>query len=119
MKKLKKLSVVGAVSGSFLIANSFLPPYRNVWALTQDTVDELEARKRAGSLAAIITYLLDDAELANDDSYVVQQNMALNVTAQQGILANDSFSGPANFVLLETVTSGMLISLNTDGSFSY
>jgi len=114
MNKYKKISLVSAVGGTVLIANNAFPPYRDAWALSQDTADELK-KKRA--IIPIINYVLQ-GELASDDSYFVEQNTQLTVTAQQGIFANDEIGGVFNFLLLEDVQNGTL-TLQSDGSFIY
>ncbi len=115
MHKYKKISLISAVGGSLLIANHVLPPYRNAWALTQDTADDL--KKKRAALIPIIHHILQ-TELATDDSYSVEQNTLLTVTAQQGIFANDNAGTVFNFLLLDDVTNGVL-TLQTDGSFTY
>ena len=118
MHKFKKISLLSAMGGTVFIADNALPPYRNAWALTQGTVDELERKKRAGSMAAIVSYLLEEDELANDDSYIVDQNTQLSVTALNGVFANDNDIPPFSFSLVDDVQNGTL-NLQFDGSFIY
>ena len=57
--------------------------------------------------------------VANNDSYSMVQAQTLTVTAQQGVLTNDTGgSGPLSAVLFGGVLHGNL-NLNSDGSFTY
>jgi VCBS repeat-containing protein len=76
----------------------------------------------AYSSAATVTITVgpvNDAPVANDDAYSVDEDSTLNVAAP-GVLGNDSDAedDPLQAVLVADVTHGSL-SLNSDGSFSY
>ncbi len=119
MKTVQKLSLLSAVGGSILIAdNVFDLGNNNAYALTQDTDDRLDRKKRAGSLSAILNYLLNEDLLANDDSYLVNENTLLNVPVAQGVLSNDQTNANATASVLDDVRNGAL-TLQRDGSFSY
>ncbi len=62
---------------------------------------------------------VNDAPVANDDSYSVDEDTVLNIAAS-GVLTNDTdIDGDGLTAVLDTdVTSGIL-NLNSDGSFSY
>jgi VCBS repeat-containing protein len=63
---------------------------------------------------------VNDAPVAEDDVYAVDEDESLSVDAANGVLANDSDEENNNFeaVLVSSTTDGTL-SLNADGSFDY
>ena len=57
---------------------------------------------------------------ADDDSASTPEDTLLSVTAPAGILSNDSdVDGDSLTAILDTTTANGILSLNTDGSFSY
>lgn len=74
-------------------------------------------------LATVTINVLDDSQgypVANPDSYTTAFNTTLNISEENGILANDNDpNGDQIFaVLVDDVTNGTL-ELNADGSFTY
>jgi VCBS repeat-containing protein len=71
------------------------------------------------SAATVHLTVVDDAPVANDDSYTAHKNLTLNVAAT-GVLANDSDPNgdPITAVLVTNASNGA-VTLNSDGSFSY
>ncbi|MFC1716754.1 tandem-95 repeat protein [Candidatus Poribacteria bacterium] len=60
-----------------------------------------------------------DAPLANDDSYTTDEGTPLNISAP-GVLGNDSdVDGDSLTAILDTDVSNGILSLNSDGLFSY
>jgi|GEM_PF-4468922 len=68
----------------------------------------------------ITTVVINNAPVANNDSYVTDEDMQLNIDAAGGVLANDSDAdGDAlTAILITNVSNGTLI-FNADGSFTY
>ncbi|WP_231607038.1 cadherin-like domain-containing protein [Crocosphaera watsonii] len=64
---------------------------------------------------------INDAPVANDDVYPVDENSILTVDAINGVLGNDSDADPTDIlsVMLENDVSNGILNLNTDGSFEY
>jgi len=67
-----------------------------------------------------LTIAEGDPPLADDDGYAVDEDQVLTVTAENGVLANDtSVSGePLRAILLSDAANGT-VALNDDGSFTY
>jgi VCBS repeat-containing protein len=68
-----------------------------------------------------ITILSNTAPLATDDTYSTNEDVALEVAAQAGVLANDTDADQDDTLtaeLVEDVANGTL-TLETDGSFTY
>lgn len=117
MKKFKKITLLSAVGGTVFVAEHLLQQGGYALALTQDTADELDARRRSGTISAIINYLLN-SELAADDFYITEKNTLLTIDDQQGILSNDDDTAFTVLLLIEDVQNGVL-NLQSDGSFTY
>ena len=63
---------------------------------------------------------VNDAPIAGDDSYAVQEDGTLTVNVAAGLLANDmEIDGDVSAVVLVTGPSNGTLSLNADGSFVY
>jgi len=120
MRNIKKFSIISAVGGSLFVAdNVFNIGDNNVNALTQDAADSFNAQRRAAALSAIVNLLLlDEDELAVDDSYTAQQNTPFTISESTGVLANDNAPAGSTLMLLQDVSNGSL-TLNPDGSFAY
>jgi VCBS repeat-containing protein len=71
-------------------------------------------------VAAVTLHVTNTAPVAAADSYQVSHDRALNVSAAQGLLANDSDAdGDALSAVLVTSPADGSLTLNADGSFSY
>ncbi len=71
--------------------------------------------------ASIVVTNVNDAPITSPDSYSTNEDTALTISAQQGVLANDSdpdSSGPLTASIASTPSLGS-VSLSSDGSFSY
>ena len=68
----------------------------------------------------MFTIIMNEAPVANDDSYGVDEDNTLTVVVANGVLANDidADSDPLTAALVDDVTNGTL-TLNADGSFTY
>ncbi len=66
----------------------------------------------------ILFSLKIDAPIASNDSYSVQYNANLSVSAP-GVLANDTTGGPATAATLVSNPAHGSLTLNSDGSFTY
>ncbi len=73
----------------------------------------------SGSIS-ITVIPVDDAPVANGESYTVDEDTALVVSAANGVLTNDTdIDSPVlNAILVTTAANGTLV-LNSDGSFFY
>jgi VCBS repeat-containing protein len=61
-----------------------------------------------------------DAPVAEDDSYVIEEDAVLLVDAMGGVLANDTdIDGDSLIALVHSMPSSGALILNADGSFSY
>jgi len=120
MKRIKQLSLISAVGGSLLVVDNVLNlASNNAKAQTDGGGNEIETPRIAGALTAAIELLLfDDAELALDDVFTAQQNTRLSISANIGILSNDTAQSGGTIALLQDVQNGDL-TLNQDGSFEY
>ena len=62
----------------------------------------------------------DNAPVTADDSYTVDEDASLSVTAATGVLANDTDAdGDALTAVLQTGPTNGTLTLNADGSFTY
>ena len=77
----------------------------------------------ADSAVATVTITVNpvnDAPLAAANSYSVEQNGVLNIDAVSGVLANDTdVDGPALAATVVTGPTHGMLTLNSDGSFTY
>ena len=87
--------------------------------------DSFTYRANDGSLSSNITTIsitinpVNDAPVANNDSYATNQNTTLNVPAP-GVLSNDTDAdGPSLSAVLVSGPASGTLTLNADGSFDY
>src|SRR5207302_5693650 len=72
------------------------------------------------SNTAVVNMVVNAIPVANNDSYSVNQDATLSVTAASGLQANDSdVDADPLFSFLVSSPSNGSVSLNGDGSFSY
>jgi VCBS repeat-containing protein len=102
--------------GSFTYAPN--PDYHGSDAFTYRAGDG--ALDSNAATVDILIGSVNDAPVAADDAYEVDQDGSLSVDASGGVLANDSDveGDPLSAVLVGDVSHGSL-ALNSDGSFSY
>lgn len=80
------------------------------------------AGETSQATVTIVVTNVNDAPVASDDSYSLQEDQTLNVSAQQGVLANDVDPDSEQSSLTAVISSGPSlgsVSLASDGSFSY
>ncbi len=119
MKKIQKVSLASMIGSSIFVAdNVFRVDGSTASALTQETSDTLRAQRAAKLTPVISLLLLDENEIAVDDSYTAQLNTLFSVGATAGVLANDNGLLSPTLMLLQDVNNGSLV-LSPDGSFEY
>ena len=75
---------------------------------------------RAISNTATVYITVYATPVANNDSYATAENQELDVTAANGVLANDSTpDGNTLTAVLDANPANGSVTLNPDGSFSY
>ncbi|MDA7535262.1 Ig-like domain-containing protein, partial [Verrucomicrobia bacterium] len=84
------------------------------------TIKDIDGTTSSG-VVTITVNGVDDTPLALDDSYIVDEDMALNVVVDRGVLSNDSIGGDGGTLIIsqEALPEHGTLTVKTDGSFIY
>jgi VCBS repeat-containing protein len=124
------ITAVGATSahgGSVSLANNLISytPAANFNGADSFTYTVSDGSLTSSAAASFNVAAVNDAPVANNDSYVTDKNTTLTVAAAQGVLANDTDIDSAAASLtaaLVGANGGALhgtVTLNSNGSFTY
>ena len=98
------------------------PDFFGTDTFTYRAVDDGDPQgESAVTTVTIVVNPINDAPTAQPDNYTTDEDMSLNVAANQGVLANDNDPDPGDVLTITIgtdVASGTL-ALNQNGSFSY
>src|SRR5206468_245490 len=119
---LTALVLIGPSHGSLLLSGdgSFIyTPVATSPARRSSALSASDGSTSATATASIIVRPVNDPPVAGDDSYATDEDVALTIAAP-GVLANDSdLDGDALTATVVTGPSHGLLTLNSDGSFTY
>ena len=112
---------IDAATGEITTVNALNAEATASYTLTITATDGgTPANSTTETVTITVSNVNDNAPVTADDSYTVDEDASLSVTAATGVLANDTDAdGDALTAVLQTGPTNGTLTLNADGSFTY